>query len=224
MHVSSLDLFIKTINVQNDTFFWRENISLNISAITQSTQSQYQYSTSPTVSSPAGYQTSSLDGCDLWPRRCVRSQRACPPWLLGWRSVWCGSGPEEQVCSRCLAHSCTGTWESMTESWIRIRVTWLAAQQDPVFFFFIYFILFYFFNQGTATTLYCYTGSAVWQYGSMGILGNTDNNTWRGALRCRQLHALDFVYSVFVCKADVAAQGQESSGIQTHYYRREDWH
>lgn len=58
---------------------------------------------------PVGCHRSSPGGCGLLPRRCVRSQPVCPPWLPGWRSVWCDSGPEEQVYNHWTTHSCTDT-------------------------------------------------------------------------------------------------------------------
>ena len=62
---------------------------------------------------PVGCHRSSPAGCGLLPRRCVHSQPVCPPWLPGWRSVWCDPVPEEQAYNHRTTHSCTDRVEAL---------------------------------------------------------------------------------------------------------------
>lgn len=121
MYVSSLNPCTKRIIIPNGRVFLPRHCPIE----THEPVSQYKANTPD--SWPAGSRTSSLDGCDLWPKHCVRSQPACPPWLPGWRSVWCDSGPEEQVCSHCTTRSCRVSWAVRRTGSL---VSWLDARQQ----------------------------------------------------------------------------------------------
>lgn len=73
---------------------------------------------------PVGCRRSSPGGCGLLPRHCGHSQPVCPPWLPGWRSVWCDSGPEEQVYNHWTTHSCTDRCGSIIGLTLKLDNQW----------------------------------------------------------------------------------------------------